>query len=252
MLGLIGSADVTVPPESHDGSAMLNWRRFRALRPGHCVSRNDWFVAELARGSRVARPAKRLSGAASREQRTSRRLPARLVCYLALLSVFVSLFISLFPLSFIWLDWTSSLVAWFELGSKLARTSSPSLSCSSSATWVPSRVIVTLGAIFTSCSTPAEDKTLSDRLSLSTFLTTPESSLPVSSLLALAVVPVLLGGVWVADDLSAGAGVADDPCSVVEFGSAAFALVTAATNPAAATPMRSFLIVCLLSCGGKR
>src|SRR6267143_6423359 len=84
MLGLIGSADVTVPPESHDGSAMLNWRRFRALRPGHCVSRNDWFVAELARGSRVARPAKRLSGAASREQRTSRRLPARLVLLLGL------------------------------------------------------------------------------------------------------------------------------------------------------------------------
>src|SRR6266850_1881829 len=125
--------------------------------------------------------------------------------YLPLLSLLVSSFISLFPLSFIFVDWTSILVAWFELGSKLARTSSPSLSCSSSATWVPSRVIVALGAIFTSCSTPAEDKTLSDRLSLSTFLTTPESSLLVSSLLALAVVPVSLGGVWVADDLPAGA-----------------------------------------------
>ncbi len=30
--------------------------------------------------------------------------------------------------SIICFDWTSSLVAWFELGSKLARTSSPSLS----------------------------------------------------------------------------------------------------------------------------
>src|SRR5882724_10821311 len=70
-----------------------------------------------------------------------------LSCYLALLSVFVSSFISLFPLSFIFVDWTSTLVAWFELGSRLARTSSPSLSCSNSATWVPSRVIVALGAI---------------------------------------------------------------------------------------------------------
>src|SRR6267378_2791177 len=126
--------------------------------------------------------------------------------YLPLLSLLVSSFISLFPLSFIFVDWTSILVAWFELGSKLARTSSPSLSCSSSATWVPSRVIVALGAIFTSCSTPAEDKTLRDRLSLSTFLTTPESSL-----LALALGPVWLGGVWVAAGWPAGACVAVDP-----------------------------------------
>src|SRR6267143_6787321 len=126
--------------------------------------------------------------------------------YLPLLSLLVSRVISLFPLSFIFVDWTSILVAWFELGSKLARTSSPSLSCSSSATWVPSRVIVALGAIFTSCSAPAEDRTLSDRLSLSTFLTTPESSL-----LPLAVVPAWLCGVWVDDDWPAGACVAVDP-----------------------------------------
>jgi len=37
----------------------------------------------------------------------------------------------------------------------------------------------------------------------------------------------------------------------VELCSAAFALVTAATNPAAATPMRSVLIVCLLVVGAK-
>jgi len=38
---------------------------------------------------------------------------------------------------------------------------------------------------------------------------------------------------------------------VVEVGSAAFALVTAATNPAAAIPIKSVLIVCLLVVGAK-
>ncbi len=69
-------------------------------------------------------------------------------------------------------------------------------------------MIVALAAIFTSCSTPAGDEILSDRLSLSIFLTTPESSL-----FALAVVPVWLDGVWVAvddDDWLDGAWVADD------------------------------------------
>ena len=59
---------------------------------GHRASRNDWFVAELARGSRVARPARRLSGAASSSNaRVAACLPD-LSCYLLLLSVFESVF----------------------------------------------------------------------------------------------------------------------------------------------------------------
>jgi hypothetical protein len=49
---------------------------------------------------------------------------------------------------------------------------------------------------------------------------------------------------WLADDWLDGVW-ADDPLSVVEL-CCAFALVTTATSPAAATPMRSVLIAYLL------
>ena len=53
--------------------------------------------------------------------------------------------------------------------------------------WLPSRVMVALSESFSSCSPPEVDEIFNDFLSLSTFFTTPESSL-----LALALVPVPL------------------------------------------------------------
>ena len=59
---------------------------------------------------------------------------------------------------------------------------------------MPSRVIVALCGTFSSCSPPVADEIFSDRLSLSIFFTTPESSW-----LALAVVPLGLDDAWLVE-----------------------------------------------------
>src|SRR5205085_9946428 len=65
--------------------------------------------------------------------------------------------------------------------------------------------MVASGATFTSCSPPLVDESFTDRLSLSTFFTTPDSSL-----LELAIVPVWLDPLWLVDDLSDELVVPDD------------------------------------------
>ena len=65
--------------------------------------------------------------------------------------------------------------------------------------------MVALAAIFSSWSPPLIDEIFTDRLSLSIFFTTPDSSL-----LELAIVPVWVDVLWLVDDLSAELVVADD------------------------------------------
>src|SRR5437879_4872282 len=65
--------------------------------------------------------------------------------------------------------------------------------------------MVALSAIFSSCSPPLVDEIFTDRFFLSTFFTTPDSSL-----LELAIVPVWADVPWVVDDLSCELVVADD------------------------------------------
>src|SRR6266446_883662 len=94
--------------------------------------------------------------------------------------------------------------------------------------------MVALSATFNSCSPPVGEETLSDFLSLSTFLTTPESSL-----LALAVVPVWLDADWLVEVWLDADGLVED--GLVEDGCCALAIGTAA-NAAAAKPIRNAFI----------
>src|SRR6267142_1964991 len=95
-------------------------------------------------------------------------------------------------------------------------------------------MIVAPGPIFSSWSPLVGDEIFTDCLSLSTFFTSPDSSLP-----ALAVVPVWLDALWLVDDWPDGLVVVDDwPDELC-----AAAAVTP-TSPAAAAPIRSvFMIV---------
>src|SRR5712664_2510149 len=98
--------------------------------------------------------------------------------------------------------------------------------------------MVALSATFNSCSPPVGEETLSDFLSLSTFLTTPESSL-----LALAVVPVWIDADWLVEVWLDADGLVDGLVEdgLVEDGCCALAIGTAAKAAAAKAIRNAFI-----------
>src|SRR6267142_1573843 len=101
--------------------------------------------------------------------------------------------------------------------------------------------MVALSATFSSCSPPVGEETLSDFLSLSTFLTTPESSL-----LALALVPAGLDADWLIE--VSDVELVEDPADglvedgLVEDGCCCALAIGTAANAAAAKPIRNAFI----------